>query len=171
MASISIARIVSGGQTGADRGGLDAAIAFGVPHGGWCPKGRRAEDGVIPEMYDLTETESPDYAVRTERNVVDSDGTLIVSRGPLSGGSALTARFAHRRGKPCLHIDLTRWSRQKNGMNPIAHKIVQWLERHQIAVLNIAGPRASHCPGIRRDVKDLLLCVLASESLVYHYDM
>lgn len=155
MASTPVIRIVSGGQTGADRGALDAAMALGLPHGGWCPRGRRAEDGAIPDRYRLVETESPAYAVRTERNVIDSDGTLIVTRGPLQGGSALTARLARARGKPYLIVDSSREPGR-------VAEIRDWLRRHAIAVLNVAGPRESHCPGIAGQVEALLIHALGS---------
>jgi hypothetical protein len=155
VASTPVIRIVSGGQTGADRGALDAAIALGLPHGGWCPRGRRAEDGVIPDRYLLDETGSRQYAARTERNVIDSDGTLIVIRGRLQGGSALTARVARARGKPCLIVDM---ARDTAG----ADEIRDWLRKHAIAVLNVAGPRESHCPGIGEQVKTLLIETLGS---------
>src|SRR5688572_12994856 len=90
----SVQRIVSGGQTGVDRGALDAAIALGIEHGGWCPRGRLAEDGQIPRRYQLTETKTSKYRERTERNVLDSDGTLILFRALLSGGTELTRRLA-----------------------------------------------------------------------------
>ena len=99
-------RIVSGGQTGVDRGALDAAIELGIPHGGWCPCGRLAKDGEIPARYGLTETESPDYALRTEKNVLDSDGTLILCRGRPRGGTDLTLRLARQHDKPHLVLDL-----------------------------------------------------------------
>ncbi len=86
-----IRKIVSGGQTGADRAALDWAMSRGVPHGGWCPKGRRAEDGPIPARYCLQETEAANYLVRTEQNIVDSDGTVIFTlKAVLSGGSKRT---------------------------------------------------------------------------------
>src|SRR6185312_2826468 len=99
-------RIVSGGQTGADRAALDWAIRAGIPHGGWCPKGRLAVDGVIDARYRLTETDSDDYAVRTRLNVRDSDATLILNLGALDGGTALTAEHAHALGRPCLTLQL-----------------------------------------------------------------
>lgn len=133
-------RIVSGGQTGVDRGALDAAIALGVPHGGWCPRGRLAEDGRIPEQYPLQETESPDYAVRTRQNVLDSDGTLILHCGPFGGGTELTRRLALREGRPHLLVDLDKPPR------PAA--VWHWLAQHGIRTLNVAGPRESQCPGI-----------------------
>jgi hypothetical protein len=130
-----IEKIVSGGQTGVDRGALDAAIAAGVPHGGWCPKGRLAEDGPIADSYRLLETNSTDYAVRTERNVVDSDGTLILYRQRLAGGTLLTQRMAQRHGQPLLRVRLDR-------SIPYA-LIVDWIAEHEIKVLNVAGPRGS----------------------------
>lgn len=98
--------IVSGGQTGADRGGLEAAIHCKVPHGGWCPKGRKAEDGVIPEKYQLQETTASGYLKRTEQNVIDSDATIIFTIGEISGGSLKTLEFAEIHNKPVLHIDI-----------------------------------------------------------------
>jgi hypothetical protein len=88
-------KIISGGQTGVDRAALDAALALNIPCGGWCPKGRKAEDGPIPERYPLQETSSADYRVRTEKNVTDSDGTLILTRGPVTGGTAYTVIVSH----------------------------------------------------------------------------
>ena len=102
-----IERIVSGGQTGCDRAAFDAALELGIPLGGWVPRGRLDEDGVIPVRYpNLREAESADPAVRTECNVRDSDATLLISHGPLVGGSALTARLADQMGRPHLHLDL-----------------------------------------------------------------
>ncbi|MCX8018628.1 MAG: putative molybdenum carrier protein, partial [Rhodocyclaceae bacterium] len=103
---VETARIISGGQTGVDRAALDWAIARGIPHGGWCPKGRLAEDGPIAPRYNLTETESADLGERTWCNVRDSDGTLILNRGDLSGGSLKTLYLAERLGRPCLVVPL-----------------------------------------------------------------
>ena len=99
-------KIISGGQTGADRAALDAALDAKFPCGGWCPRGRRGEDGRIPARFPLQECLSRNYAVRTRLNVVESDGTLILTRGSLSGGTALTDSIARELGKPCLVIDL-----------------------------------------------------------------
>ena len=151
-----VQKIVSGGQTGVDRGALDAAIEAGIPAGGWCPKGRRAEDGRIPEIYPLQETDSADYQVRTERNVVDSDATLILCRGPLTGGTQETQRMALRHGKPLLVIDL-------DDPSP-AQEVREWLVRHGVKTLNVAGPRESHSPGIRKAAHDYLLRVLLPEA-------
>jgi hypothetical protein len=133
--TLPVDRIVSGGQTGADRAGLDVAQEHGVPVGGWCPRGRRAEDGMIDARYPLEETPSGDYLQRTDWNVRDSDGTLIVARPPLSGGTALTERYARERNKPVLvaHPD-----------EPDATaRVLAWLAEHRIRVLNVAGPRES----------------------------
>ena len=154
-----ITKIVSGGQTGADRGGLDAAIHCEIPYGGWCPRERKAEDGVIPQEYQLAERSSGDYLTRTKANVIDSDGTLIFTFGPPTGGSLETLTYARQLGKPCHGIDL----------KIIAHiqaveGIVQWLEGEKHlddyedytaqppsnCVLNVAGSRESHAPGIQR---------------------
>ena len=102
-----IERILSGGQTGVDRAALDVALELGLPCGGWCPKGRRAEDGPIPSHYPLTETPWDGYPQRTEWNVRDSDGTLILTEGEPDRGTALTRELAARHGKPCLVLDLT----------------------------------------------------------------
>ena len=138
-----VGKIVSGGQTGADRAALDAAMAVGMPHGGWVPLGRRAEDGPISRRYRLRQTRSYNPAVRTRWNVRDSDATLIFSHGPLTGGSALTLTFAQRLGKPVLHVD---FSRDTN--SAARRRITRWLLRHRPKVLNIAGPRASSDPVI-----------------------
>ncbi|MEM8679348.1 MAG: putative molybdenum carrier protein, partial [Planctomycetota bacterium] len=100
MHELSLDKVVSGGQTGVDRGALDAAIYLGLPHGGWCPRGRLAEDGVIPARYELQETTAPQYAVRTEKNVIDSDATLILHSGPLSGGTKYTRAMAEKHQRP-----------------------------------------------------------------------
>ena len=133
-------RIVSGGQTGVDRGALDAALALGIPHGGWCPHGRLAEDGPIPDRYTLVETDSPDYRERTERNVLDSQGTLILYQGPLRGGTKLTAELAKKYRRACLIVDLD---------EPLpASEVRNWLRATRLGVLNVAGPRESQSPGI-----------------------
>ncbi len=142
------AKIVSGGQTGVDRAALDAAMALGVPHGGWCPKGRLAEDGPIPPIYQLVETDSPAYAVRTERNVLDGDATLILCRGQPSGGTDLTLRLAQRHAKPHLVADLNA---------PVLARIRRWLAKIRPATLNVAGPRESQAPGIAAQATELLI--------------
>ncbi len=153
--TILVGKIVSGGQTGADRGGLDAAIEIGIPHGGWCPKGRRAEDGAIPERYELQETSSADYKVRTRRNVIDSDGTVIFTRGRLEGGSKLTEKIAREAGKPCVHQDL-----DKVRLTEAVQQLRAWLRVHEVHVLNVAGSRESKAPGLQVAVARLLVSAL-----------
>ncbi|MFN3190977.1 MAG: putative molybdenum carrier protein [Aureliella sp.] len=138
-----VTRIVSGGQTGVDRAALDFAIASQIEHGGWCPKGRLAEDGTIPQFYALTETESREYRVRTERNVVDSDGTLLLYRNRLSGGTLLTHRYAKQHQRPVCRVRLERPG------NWLA--VIEWLKEHEIRILNVAGPRESSNPGVAAD--------------------
>ena len=141
-----VCRIVSGGQTGVDRGALDAAIELGIPHGGWCPRGRLAEDGRIPDHYEIEETCSPEYPVRTERNVVDSDGTLILFRQRMYGGTELTRRMAKRHQKPFFVVDLDRASRKQRTTD--IQNVRGWLASNSVAVLNVAGPRETSSPEI-----------------------
>jgi hypothetical protein len=133
-------KILSGGQTGVDRAALDVARDLNLPAGGWCPKGRRAEDGPIDPSYPLQETHSPSYPVRTEKNVLDSDGTLLLTRGRPKGGTALTCKLARAASKPFLMIDLSD--------EVSVHNVREWGARYKIRVLNVAGPRESEAPGI-----------------------
>jgi len=94
-----IKKIISGGQTGADRAALDVAIKLSIPHGGWIPKGRKAEDGPLPEIYKLKEMPTDSYPARTEQNVIDSDGTLIIARGKLTGGTDYTRQMTLKNKK------------------------------------------------------------------------
>lgn len=151
-----IRKILSGGQTGVDRAALDVALKLGIPHGGWVPRGRRAEDGPLPPHYRLQETESEEYAERTARNVQEADGTLILSRGSLTGGSELTRQLARRFQRPCLHVDLAR-----TGALRAARRILDWIRRHEVRVLNVAGPRASKDPQIYDLASGLLEAVLS----------
>jgi hypothetical protein len=140
-------KIVSGGQAGADRAGLDWAIAHGIPHGGWCPKGRKAEDGPTDPRYELVETPDEAYSQRTEWNVRDSDATLIFSFDEtLDGGSKNTAVFADLHGKPWLHVH--------PGISP--ESIAEFLRRHQPHIVNVAGKRESLAPGIANWVIQIL---------------
>lgn len=146
-----IEKIVSGGQTGADRAALDFALVHGIPHGGWCPSGRRAEDGALEERYELHETPDAEYSQRTEWNVRDTDGTVIFSIVPeLTGGSKLTAKFATQQGKPCLHLSL-----ETDG-ETAAGRLREFVQQHKIRVLNVAGPRASNEPAVPRFVIETL---------------
>ena len=129
-----IKRIISGGQTGADRAALDFAIKMDLPHDGWIPKGRLAEDGPLPSKYNLKEMRTKSYPKRTEKNVVDSDGTLIVSHKKLTGGSQYTMDMAIMHGKPWLHINLTETSSLE-----AAQKIIDWVLDNGIETLNVAG--------------------------------
>ncbi|MFH1981990.1 MAG: putative molybdenum carrier protein [Pseudomonadota bacterium] len=138
-----ILKIISGGQTGVDRGALDTAIKLGVPHGGWLPRGRKTEDGRLPDHYDLQELASTDYRERTECNVRDADGTLIISPDPLSGGSAYTRQMAEQYAKPWLHINPA-----AAGEFAAARTAYDWIAEKGIEVLNVAGPRSSKEPGI-----------------------
>jgi Circularly permutated YpsA SLOG family len=146
-----IQKIVSGGQTGADRMALDWAIGHDVPHGGWCPEGRKAADGPLEARYLLTETPSSSYPERTEWNVRDySDGTVIFSLAPaLTGGSKKTAAFAIKHKKPWLHI-------YRDGQYDAAELLLRFISDHRIKILNVAGPRASKEPQIAAFVKKVL---------------
>ena len=152
-----ITKIISGGQTGADRAGLDFAIKHDIPHGGWIPKGRKTEYGTLDLKYQLQEMPTAEYAKRTEKNILDSDGTLIISHGLLSGGSALTREFAKKHKKPWIHIDMADLS-----LETAADRLISWIERNDIKVLNVAGPRGSKDPTIYQATIDLLEKALIS---------
>lgn len=152
--SIPLRKLISGGQTGVDRASLDVALSLGIPCGGWCPAGRLAEDGVIADRYPLQETDSKSYSARTRWNVRDSDGTLILSETPFTGGTALTARAARELLKPlCIVHPFQESKRNKQ-------RVLDWIIENGIQVLNIAGPRASTVPAIYdatcRFLRDLL---------------
>lgn len=138
--------IVTGGQTGVDRAALDVALQLRLPVRGWCPKDRIAEDGKIAAVYPLQETSSADPALRTELNVLDSDATLILSDGPLSGGTLLTADLAKHHARPLLCLDL-----KEEKTENLLDGFWTWLDNSRIRVLNIAGPRESHHPGYMYD--------------------
>jgi len=138
-----VKKIVSGGQSGVDRGALDAALALGVPHSGWCPRGRRAEDGPIPPQYLLHSTKSADYRVRTRRNVVCSDGTLVFCCGLPSGGTRLTLDWAICCGRPYHLVDFAASQSDAAAEKTQRQSVTAWLFLQSIGVLNVAGPRAS----------------------------
>ena len=146
-----IKRIVSGGQTGVDRAALDVAIKLGITHGGWIPRGRLTESGELPQKYHLKETSSAQYSVRTEKNVVDAHGTLIISHGPLTGGTEYTREMAIKHSRPWLHIDLDR-----TAAFHAATAINKWILQKKIEILNVAGPRASEDPAIYQDTLNIL---------------
>jgi hypothetical protein len=146
-----IRKIISGGQTGADQAALDAAIKLGMPHGGWIPKGRLTENGPLPDKYKLAEMPGTSYVLRTEQNVIDSNGTLIISHGKLSDGSDYTRRMAIKHHRPWLHIDLNKTPAFK-----AATLIRSWIEENTIEILNVAGPRTSKDNQIYRAVLKLI---------------
>ena len=154
-----IEKIISGGETGTDQAALDAAIKWQIPHGGWTPKGRLTESGKLPDKYQLQEMPTKSYAARTEQNVIDSNGTLIISHGPLSEGSKYTHQMAIKHKRPCLHIDLNK----KHDFDA-AKQVYQWITKHGIEILNVAGPRASKDPYIYQATMSLIIAVL-------HFDL
>lgn len=154
-------KIVSGGQTGVDRAALDFAIANEYPHGGWAPKGREAEDGRIALKYQLVELEDGGYRQRTRRNVVDSDGTLIVNTGELDGGTRETSVFARRLGKPAHIVQLDAGITAQ-----VAVDVLSWLRENAVSTLNVAGPREGKRPGLHSMTIDLLTLVDAQNRLI-----
>ena len=152
----ALRKIVSGGQTGVDRAALDWALARGVPCGGWCPLGRWAEDGPIDVRYPLRETPGADPAQRTEWNIRDSDGTLIVTLARrMSGGTLLTAGLARRLARPLLHL-----AKADSPAAEQAESLRQFIGQHEIRVLNVAGPREAGEPGVGEFVAGLLEAAL-----------
>jgi len=141
-------KIVSGGQTGVDRGALDAGVAWGLPVGGWCPAGRRAEDGKIGQQYPMRETPRNEYLQRTQWNARDSDGTLILMGGEASPGTVATRQAADEYGRPLMQID---WEDKDAEL-----MVAQWMQAHGIRILNIAGPRESEAPGAYRRTRRFL---------------
>ncbi len=156
---IKLEKIVSGGQTGADRAALDVAITLGLETGGWVPHGRRAEDGRIPIRYaGLIETDTESYQTRTALNVRDSDATLIFSFGEPTGGTALTLKLAQSSGKPFLAVDLDALSR-----DDAVERVRGWLAEIGVRVLNVAGARESGEPRITAAVTGVLKEALTTE--------
>ena len=149
-------KIVCGGQTGVDRAALDAALERGTEAGGWCPEGRRAEDGVIAGKYPLKELPGAGYGQRTEKNVIDSDGTVIIYFGQLFGGTEQTLLFCIREERPYLLIDAEECSIER-----AIEKIKAFIAKYQIQVLNVAGPRAGDEPRAYEYAKQVMLGVLS----------
>ena len=154
-------KIISGGQTGADQAGLDAAIALGIPHGGWCPLGRRSEDGPIPFKYSLKETLSEYYRDRTTRNVQDSDGTIVFIGGSIDAepGSALTLNLCKANERPNLLLNLS-----IDSVVDAAKLVQAFVRDHKIKILNIAGSRASISPALGVKVVEVLKLAFSEES-------
>ncbi len=159
MRTHRITKIISGGQTGADRAGLDAAIELGISYGGSIPSGRRTEDGHLPARYErMTEMRSRHYQVRTEKNVIDADATLLFTGRKVGSGSALTRKMAEKYHKPCLHINLG-----KKTDEAAAAEVLQWLEDAKPHVLNIAGSRETESVDIYGRVFGILKQVLGKQ--------
>jgi hypothetical protein len=153
--------IISGGQTGADRAALDFAIEHGIAHGGWCPRGRLAEDGRIDGRYSLRETPARRFAQRTEWNVRDSDGTVVFTMARrVAGGSSLTLGWARRLGKPALHLSRDALMDADGDAaaadRAAADNLRMFLNDHAVRILNVAGPRGSQEPGIGEFVRNVL---------------
>lgn len=163
--SSSSLKIVSGGQTGVDRAALDAAMELGFGVGGWCPRDRRSEDGAVPTKYPLRETAARSYAVRTEWNVRDSDGTLILVLNEISSGTRLTVDAAKSHGKPLKieHLAAPRTSgllTVDESPSEKVESVVEWIQREEIHVLNIAGPRGSSSADMYPKAKEFVMAVL-----------
>lgn len=151
---MTIERVVSGGQTGVDRAALDAAAELSLPAGGWCPAGRLAEDGTIPVHYPLVETPTDVYEERTRWNVRDSDGTLVLTVGRPSGGTAHTIECARELARPYFVLDLHATPAERR-------RVEAWLAANRIRTLNVAGPRESKAPGVYQLAKEYLKTLLA----------
>lgn len=137
---MSVIKVVSGGQTGVDRAALDAAMDSGLEVGGWCPRGRKALDGVIPAKYPLKETKGASYQTRTKWNARDSDATLILCLGEPTGGTALTIKNCEELGKPFyVHKLNSEYGTYVGGEG--AGGVIYWMSCHDIQILNVAGPR------------------------------
>lgn len=152
-------KIISGGQTGVDRGALDAALTAGFPCGGWCPEGRQAEDGPIPARYPVTELPSAGYLTRTRQNVVDSDGTLVIHFTELTGGTLRTVRFCVQLFKPVLLIDGSVLD-----LDAAARKAAAFVLEQGIRTLNVAGPRESGHAGARAYAEQVISLLVAGMS-------
>jgi len=144
-----ITKIISGGQTGVDRAALNFAIERGIDHGGYCPRGRMAEDGKISDKYNLLETDSERYVVRTQLNVDHSDGTLILHCGDIIGGTKAAMEYTIRRKKPLFKMNLL------ENVKPVKKNFNVWINTHLISTLNIAGPRESESQIYKRAMECL----------------
>jgi len=153
-------KIISGGQTGADRGGLDAAIELGIEHGGWCPPGRDAEDGYVPSRYQLREHPVSGYPARTEQNVIDADATILFTVGRMTRGSGLTAHLCGKHERDMKHLDISDLTDEDAAL-----QLRLWLLDCKtyvkpVRILNVAGSRESVAPGLQARVTSILLLAL-----------
>ena len=155
-----LSKIISGGQTGADQAALDSAIKFNIAHGGWVPKGRKTEDGILPEKYFMDEMETSSYPARTRQNIIDSDATLIIAGGDLTGGSLLTKSLAKEIGRPYCHIDFISMDDFEAAM--LVHSFII---DNNVEVLNVAGPRKSSDLAIYSGVRSII------ESMIYMIEL
>jgi len=146
-----IRKIISGGQIGADQAALDVAIKLGFPHGGWIQKGRKTQSGILPEKYQLKELSTAGFKQRIEQNVIDSDGTVIISHGEPTGGAEYSRKMTDKHHRPCLHVDL-----KENSTFVIASKINTWILENNIEVLNVTGSRVSEDSTIYKDTLDIV---------------
>jgi len=149
---MAVKKIISGGQTGVDRAGLDAAIELNIDHGGHIPQKRKSEDGLVPLKYKMEELTRGGYPTRTKKNIESSDGTLVFCQGKPSTGTKLTIDHAEQINKPCLVLDVDAVSKQTAiGM------IREWITKEGIKVLNVAGPRLSSAPIVATMAKRILI--------------
>jgi putative molybdenum carrier protein len=146
-----IRKIISGGQIGADQAALDVAIKLGFPHGGWIQKGRKTQSGMLPAKYQLKELSTAGYKQRIEQNIIDSDGTVIISHGEPTGGAEYSRKMADKHRRPCLHVDL-----KESSTFVISSKINTWVLENNIDVLNVTGSRASEDSTIYKDTMDIV---------------
>jgi hypothetical protein len=152
--SHTLTKIISGGQTGVDRGALEAGLKLGIEIGGYCPKGRLAEDGTISDKYPMVELTTKTYPPRTKRNIAESDGTLILVRGKMGQGTKLTVKTAMSTGKPLMAVDIT-------SQNPNNGELMKWINELGIKVLNVAGSREKSDPGIQKASEEWLIAALS----------
>ena len=148
---IMIKKIISGGRIGADQAALDVAIKMGIPHGGWIQKGRKTQRGILPEKYQLKEMPVAGFKERIEQNIIDSDGTVIISHGNLTGGSDYGQEMAKKHNRPCLHIDLN-----ETPLSIVPSEINTWIIENNIEILNVTGSRASEDPKIYKDTMNII---------------
>ena len=144
-------KIISGGQVGADQAALDAAIKCRFPHGGWIQKGKKTQTGVLPEKYQLTEMSVSGYKEKIEQNVIESDGTVIISHGDLSGGADYSRKMAIKHHRPCLHIDLSQIPAAVSSA-----EINAWIIENAVEVLNVTGSRASEDGDVYKDTAEII---------------